>query len=102
MESPDVADFADITVPTGLTVPSAPTGLTGLAVPSAPMALKVFVRKIGEKKSVVAIVAPEGAAPERTMESLLATLPVTPFRLPWTPARLPPPRKQLLPFRRLH
>ena len=71
MESPDVADFADITVPTGLTVPSAPTGL---AVPSAPMALKVFVRKIGEKKSVVAIVAPEGAAPERTMESLLATL----------------------------
>ena len=38
------------------------------------MALKVFVRKIGEKKSVVAIVAPEGAAPERTMESLLTTL----------------------------
>jgi hypothetical protein len=38
------------------------------------MALKVFVRTIDEKKSVVAIVAPEGAAPERTMESLLTTL----------------------------
>lgn len=38
------------------------------------MALKVFVRTIDDKKSVVAIVAPEGAAPERTMESLLATL----------------------------
>jgi hypothetical protein len=38
------------------------------------MALKVFVRTIDDKKSVVAIVAPEGAAPERTMESLLTTL----------------------------
>jgi hypothetical protein len=38
------------------------------------MALKVFVRTIDDKKSVVSIVAPEGAAPERTMESLLVTL----------------------------
>ena len=38
------------------------------------MALKVFVRTIDDKKSVVSIVAPEGAAPERTMESRLTTL----------------------------
>jgi len=36
--------------------------------------VKVSVRAMGSKKGVVAIVAPEGAAPERTIESFLVTL----------------------------
>ena len=36
--------------------------------------VKVSVRAMGSKKGVVAIVAPEGAAPERTIESFMVTL----------------------------